>query len=401
MTLSRPKLSVLIPTLNRPKYIKKLFEEISPLRASIDFELVVSDNASDLSYAAEIEYGRNTLGLNISYHRYEFRVDVMDNILRCMDRARGEYHIYCADDDRLILENLLDAISLLDQSIESSAIVSPLEFYKCYGSADAVVIPDLPSAHILQRGERRELVSKLADHAFMAEAILYRSDAIGPVTVIDNRMYIFFYILDKAISSGDVILYPSPIYRFIGSYGLDDDRAQVGREMIRREEFWKNIQHSLYILADVGYGFDDAGTVNSVLNSVNKFLSRYLPQQLVVYGYEYSKIHESLSLLRVLRATGCFDSSNKILSNSPELNFNLANMAAIKVIENYIIRQYDGNAMLLLKGFPHQHEIYTHLGDYLSPGSASNQNVVSVHFDADEPEADFNFSKLVRSLAVP
>lgn len=92
----RPKVSILIPTYNRPKYFYQAFH--SALNQSYpNIEIVIGDNSQNLTTYKMIEPYLNQP--NIKYFRNETNIGPVANQQRCFNASTGEYINYLMDDD--------------------------------------------------------------------------------------------------------------------------------------------------------------------------------------------------------------------------------------------------------------------------------------------------------------
>lgn len=91
-----PKVSILIPTYNRPNFFYQAFR--SALNQSYqNIEIVIGDNSQNLSTYKLVEpYLTNP---NIKYFRNEANIGPVLNQQRCFNASTGEYVNYLMDDD--------------------------------------------------------------------------------------------------------------------------------------------------------------------------------------------------------------------------------------------------------------------------------------------------------------
>lgn len=111
MSIRNPKLSVCIPTCNRPKLFKQAIESVLAQSFS-DYELIVSDNASDDTTAAVITSLKDS---RIVHLRKEKRVGLVENWNSCLKAAKGPYITIFHDDDLMLPDNLSSKVGVLDR----------------------------------------------------------------------------------------------------------------------------------------------------------------------------------------------------------------------------------------------------------------------------------------------
>lgn len=105
--MENPFFSIVIPTFNRAKDLKKAVDNI----LNQDFknlEIVISDNHSSDGTRKLVESLKDK---RIRYSRNERNIDVMPNIRKAIKLARGEYVFLHGDDDFLFKKDALRKIS--------------------------------------------------------------------------------------------------------------------------------------------------------------------------------------------------------------------------------------------------------------------------------------------------
>ena len=93
------KLSICIPTYNRPKYLENCINSILIARKKekIDFEVCVSDNGSKHNISKIIKKFKGKL--NIRFHRFKRNMGISVNFLKVIKMAKGEYIWLLGSDD--------------------------------------------------------------------------------------------------------------------------------------------------------------------------------------------------------------------------------------------------------------------------------------------------------------
>lgn len=104
------KISILLPTRNRLDLLKLAIESVR-LQEYSDWEIVVSDNASDDDIGA---YVRSLGDPRIRCRRFEQLVPVTDNWNAALEAATGEYFVMLGDDDALVPGGLVRIVALAE-----------------------------------------------------------------------------------------------------------------------------------------------------------------------------------------------------------------------------------------------------------------------------------------------
>jgi glycosyltransferase involved in cell wall biosynthesis len=133
------KFSFLIPSKNRLELLKFTVDSI--FRQDYrDFEIVISDNASEqdyLSYINQIDDKR------IVYQRAATPVSVTENWNRALSMASGDYVLMLGDDDALT-PRFLPQVSEVISAREHPDIVYFASYHYCYPN----VMPDMPKGYL-------------------------------------------------------------------------------------------------------------------------------------------------------------------------------------------------------------------------------------------------------------
>lgn len=116
--LTRPLLTIAIPTFNRAAYLQLCLQQFLPDLGLVDdgtVEILVSDNCSTDQTAATVETLRQQ-GLNIRSISNEINIGSDANIAQCFNQARGRYVQIMGDDDLYLPGKLQYVVSLLREN---------------------------------------------------------------------------------------------------------------------------------------------------------------------------------------------------------------------------------------------------------------------------------------------
>lgn len=143
------KFSFLIPSKNRLELLAHAVESI--LRQDYeDFEIVISDNASEQDYAG---YVQRIGDQRIVYRRLPAPVPVTDNWNSALELARGDYVLMLGDDDALA-PGFLPRVADLIREMAQPDVVYLAAYHYCYpgviGSAPTGYLADVRNSEFLQ-----------------------------------------------------------------------------------------------------------------------------------------------------------------------------------------------------------------------------------------------------------
>ena len=106
------KLSICIPTFNRPNKIPNCLNSIylASINSKLDFEVCISDNGSDYDIMGVIEEFKNKLKIKVNINKSN--IGYMPNLLKVISISEGEY-VWAIGDDDLFMPNSLSKIEKL------------------------------------------------------------------------------------------------------------------------------------------------------------------------------------------------------------------------------------------------------------------------------------------------
>lgn len=107
------KLSILIPTCNRPNHVRKQIEYFDSIfnTTSIDFELVIGDNSTEV---ATNKYISNLNNSHVKYFKNEKNVGYDENVFRCFRHSSGDYIWLMGDKYYPLADCVNEIIQIID-----------------------------------------------------------------------------------------------------------------------------------------------------------------------------------------------------------------------------------------------------------------------------------------------
>ncbi|MCK1635255.1 glycosyltransferase family 2 protein [Bradyrhizobium sp. 162] len=123
----RPLFSILLPSRNRLELLKHALASIQ-IQDFSDFEVIVSDNASDPPYADDLEAFAS---LNVRIVRSDTPLSVTRNWNVAIEAARGDYAIMLGDDDALT-PGLLSRLSASIRKFDKPDVIYQMAYHYAY-----------------------------------------------------------------------------------------------------------------------------------------------------------------------------------------------------------------------------------------------------------------------------
>lgn len=104
-----PLISIGVPTYNRPNGLYETLNGISR-QSYPNLEVIVSDNCTPGEEVNQIMAKFCEHDLRITYYRQEKNMGPLHNFEFVLEKARGDYFMWAADDDKWLSENLLESL---------------------------------------------------------------------------------------------------------------------------------------------------------------------------------------------------------------------------------------------------------------------------------------------------
>jgi glycosyltransferase involved in cell wall biosynthesis len=118
--MSRPLVTVAVPTVSRPKMLRETLESVLAQRWPA-LDILVSDNGADPGTVAVVEALRDP---RLRYRRNDATVPATIHFNQCLAEARGEYFVILSDDD-VVSENFVEALATAMERHPGAAVGLP------------------------------------------------------------------------------------------------------------------------------------------------------------------------------------------------------------------------------------------------------------------------------------
>ncbi|OED49871.1 glycosyl transferase family 2 [Rhodobacteraceae bacterium (ex Bugula neritina AB1)] len=227
--MSDLKLSICIPTYNRARYLETVLVHLQEVVAQLPFEteIIVSDNASDDNTLALLETSQALLPLTIL--KQSENIGAVPNMHAALRAAKGTYLVYLADDDRLRVEALQNAISMLDANPAASALYAPWQIKDLVTGQVTGQFYRQPRDVSIAQGNYGQLLEHIAEHSIYSEICILRREVFQALNPIANDIAFWAFTTPaEYLGAGDLIYAQEPFYCSISRHFVGDNRAQLG-----------------------------------------------------------------------------------------------------------------------------------------------------------------------------
>lgn len=225
-----PKVSIGLPVHNGERYLEETLDCLLE-QTFEDFEIIISDNASDDGTSAICQSYARRDG-RVRYHRNELNLGAGPNFNRTFELARGEYFKWQAHDDLLEPTYLEKCVAMLDADPTAVLCQAGISQIDEHGrSVRPVHIPlvgtDSPSP------SRRFARSVLASHSCRDIFGLIRSEALRGMPLHEGCLDTDRIVLAELSLRGRFVHVPEPLFvhrdhpqRFVHT-AYDDRDARI------------------------------------------------------------------------------------------------------------------------------------------------------------------------------
>lgn len=230
--MSDIKLSICIPTYNRARHLEKALGYFADLYVlPFAYEIVISDNASTDQTRAVVD-AFTARGLPIRYFRQVENCGAERNFSSAFRHARGEYIIYQADDDILVVDGLVEAIRYLDSNADVGACFAPWYLHNEVEGADTGLFYDVPVDIKFRKDEFDPLFGFLIEKHVFPEIGIYRAAALRGGWQPRYFAFSAFSNLAHYLAQGAVAFLREPFYRAVIQSKITRERAQAGHDEV-------------------------------------------------------------------------------------------------------------------------------------------------------------------------
>jgi glycosyltransferase involved in cell wall biosynthesis len=235
----RPLISICIATYNRADILDYCLENLAPLKdCGKSVEIVVSDNGSTDHTQSVIEAHRRR---NPSIRPIGFPENrgPAANWLNTVSHGEGEIIVYMADDDSLIVDNLLHHVETMEQDPELVAIYTDWiawddragsEIHRYFTNLNETVSFDKTPLQLIDFMLKRFPIPEIG---------LYRREALLQARRFNARSLPFYMRMYQLSRLGRIAFDPLPFYR----------EHRVLKEPLRRTH-WANIDMNYYMVGE-------------------------------------------------------------------------------------------------------------------------------------------------------
>ncbi len=195
MVRPQDHLTCLVPTHNRPQFLRRLFEFYSQFPPTFSFMVIDSSSSAAATENLAVIESRRSI-VNIAYRHFD--LSFVDKCVLGLEQVRSPYVVFCGDDDLLFPDAVWSCLELLQRAPEYSAAMgrtvqlntAPAPWH---GNGLRVL-----KGYSIEHERPLDRCRQMAKHLFSSFYAVYRTD-----TLLDN------YRITAANSNSQVSLLAS------------------------------------------------------------------------------------------------------------------------------------------------------------------------------------------------
>lgn len=301
--MTKPKLSICIPTYNRARYLQKTLSNLVSIEAfPFEYEIVVSDNCSTDETPRVVAKFRKKCS-RIRYLRQTRNVGPEANFVSVCRMAAGEYVLYHADDDMLIPEAVVSVVRFLEQNQNVVACYAPWEWWNEATRVSLGLTYSLETEMVFEKKTSMDLFNFVIHKHVFPEVAVYRSSTLLKILYWPHNAYWAYVCMAKLLDCGDIAFVPHPFYRFVTAHWEGETRNHLGHQQARRDwELYRGgLEYLLYkACRNLGYATVPVEQRATAQKMIGEFISTRLSLAMGLLVGEKDFIGASELFLRLL-----------------------------------------------------------------------------------------------------
>lgn len=262
------KLSICIPGYNRPDFLSWTLDKLEE-----DFpeaEIIVSDDASTEDMSS-VRYDKRVRWIDQKKNLGAFA-----NLRSVLIEARGEYAVYCANDDYLLPERLSEITAYMDSHKEISAYIAPCEIWdEVKGKAFWNAFKCKETTFHVEQGI--DLFNFIIENHVWPEHIVYRTPV--PYKPFTRAFWCYASLIDL-LRKGPIFFDPRPFYRNVLVHPVGE-RVQLGN--VQCLTYFDEYRAGLEVLAYELFGEQPYRARHQIQEMISAFICQRMYNASVLY----------------------------------------------------------------------------------------------------------------------
>jgi len=300
--LTKPEISLCIPTFNRSPYLdyllRHLFEQTPSV--NLEYEILISNNASSDNTNEIVAKWSDKLP--IKYFEQEKNIGAMENTSFLFKQAVSGFVVYLADDDLIDLTELKNCLQQI-QSRPSVGIVYTPWIIGRHNQNGGIQFYEHPEDIFIQKGDFQTLLSSILNYHIFPEIFILRTELfleLQPL-VKDDLVFCYFSIISEYLSHCDVLLSTKVFYKSITEHPAGP-QIQNGIEQVKF--MWDSYRGGLELMLGKASNLIHNDDAKIFKEAINNFIAQRLSVAIRIRLLSKSDKIETYFLASRLRGLG-------------------------------------------------------------------------------------------------
>lgn len=294
-----PILSICIPTYNRSALLSRHLAELDqPNLFPFPIEVIVADNCStDDTRAVLAAIQPRNYRLSVVLNRRNF--GAIANVHNSLRHATAQFCIFAADDDRLDIPALVQAVERMIAVPQAVATYTGWVHRDLQTGEFKSVVGSLLPDGAFDLAQAPALINALIRAYLFPEIALYRTSALVRTLFPGRDLFWPFLLIDRLLQLGVILTTATPFYQVVDRHpGELDARASTGRTL--EKHVWTSIHDGMDFLVAKYLGRPAAQTDS---DPVAGYLA-YMSNQSFFSSVHRGRYAEAFETAQVLDALG-------------------------------------------------------------------------------------------------
>jgi glycosyltransferase involved in cell wall biosynthesis len=252
MQISKPKISICIPTYNREKYLDWQLNQFLNFKDKInDWEFVISSNGSTDNTKSVVEKYKNKL--RIIFHEFSDNLGPEINWQKTISIASSEIVTRISDDDFIDIDAVNSYMTLFIENPNLSCVYAPWKYLDVVNEKFSSQFYYQSDDQIIYKNDYLSTIQIILENRIFPEIFIAKKHVVMNFFKCFNNLknkdiaFEFFELCAHLLKFGPVIFAKTPFYYSITNHPADiEPRIQVGNEIIKTK--WDSYRGGFEIL---------------------------------------------------------------------------------------------------------------------------------------------------------
>ncbi len=206
--MKKPPISICMPTFNRARILDETLSHLVDCKSFFDFELVITDNASEDNTPQIIDKYRDQFP-SLIYHRQSENIGAILNSASALNLATSELSYLFPDDDRLVPETIQKIIGMFDDSSQLVAVYGNHIEFNPYTGKEFELCLRIKEEKIFNYDSRVDMFEQYSQ----VWSPVFKTGISQRFNYFDETTFGLWQVVENIIKYGSIALIPDAVYK--------------------------------------------------------------------------------------------------------------------------------------------------------------------------------------------